>query len=333
MKDHKYGIFVRVKNEKNIIEWIAYHYNLGFTYFIIYDDNSDYPVKKFLQDKNIKKNIYEVHTFDKVKKLIDYDTFFSKIIPILKNKLEFCLYLDIDEYFTMKPKYKSIDHFIVEYGNFNSYSQIHFSWLLFGNSNKKFNYTNSCISAFNKCQNILNLVVKSMVRTDDILDSLSDNPSHYFITKKPSINILGKVAKKPYERHNLSFNMVNGYISHYCMQSTNDYFMRKIIKGDNRTKIKPHFKKILNNNQKSVLNYLHLPDYLNLNNNFINKMKQTRPKLFSILKRHKQIIKNKNKNDTTNNYLMNKWKNTKQRSIKKIKKNNNRNRNRNNGKN
>jgi hypothetical protein len=55
-------LFTNVRDETNIVEWVAHHLNLGFSFICIYDHLSVIPVSSLLkQNRNIIiKNIDEV---------------------------------------------------------------------------------------------------------------------------------------------------------------------------------------------------------------------------------------------------------------------------------
>ena len=46
----KIGVFAPSYNENNIIEWIDYHIKCGFDKIIIYDDQSNIPIKELLDN-------------------------------------------------------------------------------------------------------------------------------------------------------------------------------------------------------------------------------------------------------------------------------------------
>ena len=56
----KTAVYINVKNEKRIIEFINYYIKIGIDFFLILDDDSTEDVNEVLLKNGINKDIYEV---------------------------------------------------------------------------------------------------------------------------------------------------------------------------------------------------------------------------------------------------------------------------------
>jgi hypothetical protein len=153
---NKIGIFAPSYNEKNIIEWIDYHLKCGFDKIIIYDDQSDEPIKNIVNKyfvNNTKiiilENIvgkYLVGTFKDGSiapcSTVRSDFFFNELKKYMCD-LNYLLSIDIDEYLYM-GKFSDI-HELVNY--YEPFDNLYFYWNEFF-TNIKNNTTNKLIDVF-----------------------------------------------------------------------------------------------------------------------------------------------------------------------------------------
>ena len=207
------GIYVRVYNEKNIIEWMDYHYKCGFDFILFYDDYSEPSVKSIIEDYGkFDKSKYLV--LERLHPKITNEPitinwqgncpkiFINTFLPYIQKHMDYVLYIDMDEYLYLN-KYKNIKELIKDYGNFD---QLFINWKFF----QKFiltNYnSNSLINNFMYSHNHIFITCKSLCKVSSIYTS--NNP-HYFILNNENcitINInkniinKGKCNKRMYKK-------------------------------------------------------------------------------------------------------------------------------------
>lgn len=233
----KIGIYTRLYNEKNIIEWTKYHLKCGFDFILFYDDYSEPSVKSLLENENIDKSKYKVlekifPKFGSVTKdyLNDGESFEKYIKPEIENNMDYCLYIDLDEYLYLN-EFKNINELIDYY---NPFDQLFICYKNFGWDNKEKNYTNSLVNTFKKSQNYISSCGKSLVKVSKIINST--NP-HYFHLKENSIN---KDQFNTFFSENwfsptneIERQKKNIYIAHYYTQDLETYINRRFfIKKD-----------------------------------------------------------------------------------------------------
>ena len=230
------GIYVRNKDEVNFIEFMEHYYSLGFDYIIILDDHSKIHPSSIICNKFINKyKIIQIEKtiIDKFTNSIDYlndnGIFISSILPELKKHMDYCLYVDMDEYLVIK-KYKNINE-VIDY--YQPFDQLKINWLFFGNNDIKICQDLSNLKPlFTKSALKLNRHVKSIVNLNKIQNLY--NP-HFFTTKNGiTKNILNKLTdESPFEENicNYCFKEIDLYIAHYITQDTYSFIRRRFCRG------------------------------------------------------------------------------------------------------
>ena len=332
----KYGIFIIVNNERNIIEWLLYHFKLGFNYFFINDDNSNPSIKelindynsneyKYFHDKNEGKYLMDTYgkidlnkidiliynNVDKTKPVHLYylctEKFWNFVLPIIDNNVEYLLRIDADEYLTLNKNIKTVNNIFKNYGNFD---MLKINWLFFGNNNHKKINSNLIINNYTKSHNVLNRHVKCIAKVKSI--SYMNNP-HFFIMKNNSIikNVLNNEGDmSPFDDNVKDYEKVDLYISHFMVQDTYSFFTRRFLKNTsnivNIKKDKNDIDKLTSffkNNLDNIIDYL----YNSFNNNIA----------FECNNEHKEILIKLKKNynvhnlNTNDNYILNNFMNIK----------------------
>lgn len=324
----KYGIYTTVNNEINIIEWILYHFSIGFNYILINDDNSNPSVKdivsnynkgefkyflnkkegEYLKNKygNINLNKLDIITYYK-----EYDVkpgyllkkkYWDYILNILKQKTEYVLSIDGDEYLTINNN-KKINEILIKYDNFDV---IKINWLFFGNNNHKKIESNLLLKSFTKSHNELNRHVKCLAKTEKIISC--ENP-HYFILTNNCIikNILDKITdNSPFEYNIKDYPNVDMYISHFMVQDTYRFFTRRFLKNTSNFL---NIKRDKNDRDKLTLffkNNLHnIIDYIYDTTNTIKNINTNNNEYKNILKGIKDFYNSHNLNTNDNLILCN----------------------------
>jgi len=220
-------LFTNVRDESNIVEWVAHHLNLGFSCICIYDHLSVVPVSNLLKSNNnvIIKRIDEVG--DKTKLMA------RSVQSAIKHGFDWIIYLDADEYLVL-PKHNNVESFLKDYC---SYNQIGINWLMFGSNfhNKKTNGTT--IETYTRCNFILDQHIKSFVKPTKVLKVLNAHVYHVEDYETMSVGVdfspLDTVHKHLYKCSNSEVNgsnflSMNAFVAHYYTQDYETYYERKI---------------------------------------------------------------------------------------------------------
>jgi hypothetical protein len=223
------GMFVRVKDEYNIVEFCKYYYALGIDFILFQDDYSVTPVESVLITAKIPPSKYQIIIAHLDETGTFTDRFKNEILPLLKKHMEYCLYVDIDEYLFL-GKRANVQSWVMSYKPFD---QLKINWLLFG-SNGLIS-TNDMphsrlVTNFTASNTVLNKHVKSLVRLSAV-DSTT-NP-HFFelLPGKKTINMLGNKSKAgPFEDLK---EVGDVYIAHYHVQDALRFVQRKLMRKVN----------------------------------------------------------------------------------------------------
>lgn len=185
-----------------LIEWINHHRNIGVDKFIIYDNESEIPIKDVLFQYSEQLIINEIIG---VNMQINA---YNQCINNYKNDFDWIIFIDDDEFIVSE----NIKDFLNKNSN---YQNIELNWKIFGSSGYKTKPENGLLKSFTKRLpdgNPMHNQVKQMVKPNFVDRFISP---HYC---KFSENV--KTLK----------NINNVYINHYFLKSV-DEFKKKMIRG------------------------------------------------------------------------------------------------------
>lgn len=211
------GICVIAKDEPDIVDWVNFHFSIGFEKIWVFDNNSTISIKEVLKDY-IKAGIVEVHDIKLTEnqQLSAYATFLKHF----KDQARWVAFIDIDEYINIKSTSD-----ITEYlDNFIDYPAVGLSWKLFGSSGHITRPDCRTIEAYTNCLKGHTLI-KSIVQPA-FVEKVSS--PHHFIYKN---------NKNAVNEHFIPIIGPNTYctgesiqINHYYFRSQQD-FEEKISRG------------------------------------------------------------------------------------------------------
>lgn len=215
---NKIMLFTNARDEKNINEWIAHHFLLGFDKIFIFDHLSQVPIScpRF----NGKLVICRVN---ESKNNIKLDFMNRALNVALSNNADWMLYLDADEYLCIN-NYDNVKSFLI---NFKEADTIGINWLMFGSNNLVSHPSGSLVENFTKSDTRLNKHVKSFVRPECVKRIV--NP-HYYIISNASrcYNAFGfRMPNGPFNDIPMPFFKSPIYVAHYYVQSEEEYKKRK----------------------------------------------------------------------------------------------------------
>ena len=260
-EDIKVGIYVRCKNEANIIEFMDHYYKLGFDIIIFYDDNSSPSILDIIKTEvgDIYKGKYKIIRNESSADNLNNSNFFmGYMLSLLKENMDYCLYIDMDEYLKINGE-ENIKQLIKSYHPFDS---LKINWLLFGNNDIiKCDNLKNIKNIFTKSSTKFHNHVKSLVKLENINGYI--NP-HCFRLIEDSIvkNVLGEVViNNHFEEKltNYSFKDVKFYLGHYIVQGIHGFVTRRFGRLTlNVLCYKyPNLPEFVNSNIDNICNYIH----------------------------------------------------------------------------
>jgi hypothetical protein len=224
-KEIKTIIFTNAREEKNILEWVIHHINMGFNHIYINDHKSIIPISNIL--KNIPSHLITVNeintnTIDKAN-LYYYANTFAK-----KNNYNWMLYLDADEFLVLNND-NCIDTFLKKY---EIYDQIVLNWLLFGSNSLDSENDNTILENYTKCENRLDRHTKTFLHISD-KEIVIKNP-HIYILENMSKSVTSdfeplNIDEPWFFENKKKFFEVPAYVAHYYYQNYETYTKRKIM--------------------------------------------------------------------------------------------------------
>lgn len=269
------GVYVRNKDEVNIIEFMTHYYSLGFDFILMLDDYSKIPPATVIGKKFPGK--YKIIQMDKsviaqYPIQTDYlnagEVFGTYILPELKHYMDYCLYVDMDEYLVIK-KYANINAVIDFYQPFE---QLKINWIFFGNNDIKIAADLSKLKPlFTKSALKFNIMIKSLVNVNSII---SNNDPHVFNVNGITKNILNEITHAHSFDKTLTsytFKDLDIYVAHYITQDTMSLVKRRFCRStqnidelvntlnyiDDKSIIKTDLLNYINNNILDIIDYVH----------------------------------------------------------------------------
>jgi hypothetical protein len=148
----KVAIFTRFNDNRNIIEFMKYHYSIGINKIFIYNDgncNIEKICKKYFPKTKDNNYTYpfDIFNYKWIKKndIATLNTsikFYESVITHIKSSgsFNYLIHIDTDEYITLQ-KFNNIHELIKHYKPFD---QLYLNWVFFGDSNiYKVDYNNT----------------------------------------------------------------------------------------------------------------------------------------------------------------------------------------------
>jgi hypothetical protein len=310
------AVYVNVKNEKRIIEFIKYYIKIGIDFFLILDDDSTEDVNKVLIKNDISRDIYEV-IYTNGRKFLQgiynsKELWDKELLPILnKNNIDYMLYVDADEFLYI-GKFRNINELINHYDPFDS---LKINVLHFGSNNVIENNTDSIIIPFNKSAIKISDWVKCLTNVSSICTDknkgFTPNPHVLNVNTGISKNILNKTVDSTVISteiiENKYYKFLPIYIAHYMCQDITTYIERKMcskifLQVSQKYALTQDVINLINENKKIIVEF-----FLNKENNETEitniHMKTTVPKdIIVFVKKHFGWINN---NEVINNDIIN----------------------------
>ena len=222
------GLFTNIRDEKHMREWAIHHLLLGVYCIIVFDHKSKTSIKGNLEkiSKRIRViNAGNIHHNVKTR-LMNVASIIAK-----KNRLDWMIYLDADEFIILNPPYVYIPQLLRAYG-YKAHS-LAINWAMFGSNYLKTDPDSLILENYTRCDEILNRHVKSFVRPKEIINAT--NPHYYNIkNKKKYYTLQNTLLRNEYcfNNCNLHYRAVPAYIAHYVNQSEETYMNRKSLPRD-----------------------------------------------------------------------------------------------------
>jgi hypothetical protein len=266
-------LFTNARDEKNIMEWIAHHLNIGFSHIYIFDHKSIIPIKditKYISPKKLTVNRIDCDIIKTI--LIKMAINYAK-----RNKYDWMLYLDCDEFLVLN-NHTTISSMIEQYNNYN---MVGLNWLLFGSNNKD-TFDGTIISNFTMCDNVLNRHIKTLLNIKKIgnMPIAVKNPHVYIIfdmSKSVGIDMIKLDRIRPqFHTVNMDIQVVNAYIAHYIYQSYETYLQRKIfLPADDTFKFRHAISKEIFHTKYNIIENKYITEkYDNINRQLMLKFSQ-----------------------------------------------------------
>ena len=219
-KSESVALFTNARDEENIVEWAAYHLNIGFDIIYIFDHKSKIPI-----DTLFNSNKVVVIPFDG-NGGFKFELIREAVLISKKMNYDWMLYLDADEILHFNS-FINVKNLLQAY---NMADALSINWLFFGSNFHKKTPNGLLIENYTKSELILNKHVKTFVRPKAGIYAVGH--PHYFNMHSTRLFCLPNKAMEP--RHpfnpiNIPYTNIDAYIAHYTFQSEETYIKRKCI--------------------------------------------------------------------------------------------------------
>ena len=158
----KFGVVGIAKNEAPyLLQWIAHYRVLGFQEITIYDNQSNDASSRILSSLSRAGIINAVFWSDRDRKQVRA---YNHAARRLRRYVEWCLFVDLDEFLVLDPGLSLGDLLPVE----PEISAVGIPWRMFGSGGQRMRGTELVIERFTKAAPTFHRLVKSLVRLRDL---------------------------------------------------------------------------------------------------------------------------------------------------------------------
>jgi hypothetical protein len=224
-KTEKIVLYVNVRDEKNLKEWVAHHLLIGFDEIYICDHKSIVHLKGQFDNFNKNGNRVFVNRCEMDGPIKDFlITCAAKHAKQINA--DWMLYLDADEFFVFNTD--SISNVKDLMKKYKDYDLVAFSWLMFGSNGHEKEPEGFIIDNYTKSELILCNHIKSFLRPNKFLKANAHkcdviDPSKAIHANSCLLNPKSVLFDNPINYYD-SF----AYIAHYYVQSKETYLRRKL---------------------------------------------------------------------------------------------------------
>jgi len=216
-----------MRDETNVLEWIAYHLIIGFDRILIIDHASKIPIQSQVSKYKFRDRVKVIrlgvnyHAGNFKKYILN-----NLVAPFMKSrpKVEWFIHLDGDEYINLNGNFNSVRRFLNRYPRAQ---QVALNWVCFGSNYFDKHPKGRVIKNFTRCSvRCPKMEVKCFVRPKKILNLPQ---VHYWTVNNPKLafDANGRQwAPCPFNKNSQGTKDA-AYINHYVYQSYERYLARK----------------------------------------------------------------------------------------------------------
>jgi len=235
----KIAIGAIVKNEADyLLEWIAYHWVVGVSHFLIASNDSTDESNVML----LKLQKLGLVTF------VDFPTSgavkpqlpaYQKLLSVCPDDIDLVAFIDADEYLTSSDNESSILPFLQQFFSDDGVSALAMHWACFGSAGQLFKdegmvierFTRQSLKQFTANKNYKTIVRPKMVKQ-------FRTPHYTQLIRGAYLNTLGKDVASVADRIGVSVEPVWEHlrVNHYVVKSLEEFVVGKSRKGSAATK-------------------------------------------------------------------------------------------------
>lgn len=225
-----------------INDWVKYHLNLGIDRIYLYDNNTDgYEFVGTRIESQLLNNVEIINVHKESRYQISaYNDFLDKY----KDSWDYCLILDLDEFFTME-KFSNIKDFLSQ-KKFNKYFDvIKFNWKSFGDDNIIFG--DKSIPIYDRIKVPISSYYnwQGDIYTKSIFNCKSNylgfNVSSHFPDKYVNdliqLDSKGRLLPKGTYNKIKTIDWEDAYIRHYCTKTLSEFIESKLKRGNHESAV------------------------------------------------------------------------------------------------
>lgn len=241
----KVAIFTRFNDNRNIIEFMKYHYSIGINKIFIYNDgncNIEKICKKYFPKTKDNNYTYpfDIFNYDWIDKndIVTLNTsikFYESVIMHVKKSGygDYLIHIDTDEYITLQ-KFNNIHELIKHYKPFD---QLYLNWVFWGDSNiYKVDYNHGSTGTSNSANSTGNSTNSTSTGNSTTISTISNNKS--WLQLEPILHI-NKLSDD-----RISSNDIKSIVNlKTCISARNPHYFNKFTVSN------PIVKDIFNNIQ------------------------------------------------------------------------------------
>jgi hypothetical protein len=214
-----------MKDEKNVEEWLRYHFAIGFAQILLFDDYSNASLQHLEKDF---PNLIVVRQHS-----LKHEYMSCAVQYAERNQFNYMIHLDADEYLYVRGNLSLSDTILTAFPK--NVSAIYLHWVFFGSCALERNPGKTILNVFTKSQSIANPHVKALVQPHLVDEPVNPHTFAFKVSanlpKRAISNSQGQLIEDEgaiQQIYESDFSKHLLYIAHYHDQSWEDHLVRHV---------------------------------------------------------------------------------------------------------
>lgn len=203
-------------------EWLEFHDKVGFDHFFLYDNNSTDDWRS-----QVPSHLHREGRVTIVRAPMKNPQFvvYNHCLRHARGRVKWLAFLDADEFLYTTQAAGPLKQVLSE---FKAHPAVAVNWQMFGTGGHVMKPDGKVVESYRKCAEAGNRHVKIIVRPESTVRIVNPHQGRY-VGGRTAVNELGIAVNGP---HSIPPSLTRLRINHYWTKSVEEFFLKKIKRGD-----------------------------------------------------------------------------------------------------